>query len=151
MWLHRLFFFALIIMAFLTLNLDWFHHSYNSNSIDSFSPPIPASKLFWGDLFLHESYISYVLLSVFVLFAPKRLFLTTVLLRILIFIISLQILLGIIIIIIQSNRFAISSINLNFIIFLMVNLAIIRRFLSFWPAALSNSRYVDKNVLDKNQ
>lgn len=148
MWLHRLFFFVLIIMAIFALNLDWFYHSYNSNFISLFSKPIPASKLFWGDLLLHESLISYVLLGLFVIFTPKRLFLTTVLLRTLTATTSLQVLLGLIIIIIQSDNFTISGINPNFIIFLMVNLAIIKRFLSFWPAAVMNSKYTDETILD---
>jgi hypothetical protein len=148
MWLHRLFFFVLIIMAIFALNLDWFHHSYNSNFISLFSEPVPASKLFWGDFFLHESLISYVLLGLFVIFTPKRLFLTTLLLRTLTVTTSLQILLGLIIIIIQSDNFTISGIKPNFIIFLMVNLAIIKRFLSFWPAAVMNSKYTDETILD---
>ncbi|MBL4649787.1 MAG: hypothetical protein JKY03_08650 [Aureispira sp.] len=155
MWLHRLFICVLIIMVFFVLNLDWFYHSYNNNLINPFFVDNPISKPFWGDLFLYESYASYALLGLFIILTPKRLFLTTVVLRILMFIIGIQITLSILIIILQSNGLTISSINTGFILFLMINLALIKRFISFWSVAVANkkqlnerNRSIDETILD---
>jgi hypothetical protein len=148
MWLHRIFILVLIIMAFFTSTLDWFHHSYNLNSINPFGITTPVSNVFWGDLFLYENGIAYTLLGFFVIFAPKRLFLTKTTLRLSLFIICLQMALGLAIIILQSNVFTISSINVVFILFLMVNLAIIRRLLSFWSSVAISSQYSNENILD---
>jgi len=135
MYLHRLFIFILSIMALFALNLDWFYHSYNNKLISSFFVDRPLSKPFWGDLFLYGSGTTYALLALFILFTPKRFFLTILVLRILMFLILLQVLLGLFVIFFQSNSFTISSMNANFILFLMINLALFKRFLSFCPAA----------------
>lgn len=148
MWLHRLFILILIIMAFFTLNLDWFHHSYNLNSINPFGVTTPISNVFWGDLFLYENGTAYILLGLFIILAPKRIFLTRATLHLSLFIICLQMALGLAIIILQSNVFTISSINVVFILFLMVNLAVIRRLLSFWSSVAVSSQYSNENVLD---
>lgn len=148
MCLHRFFILILIIMAFFTLNLDWFHHSYNLDTINPYGVITPISKVFWGDLFLYENGITCTLLGLFIMLAPKRLFLTRATLRISLFIICLQMTLGLAIIILQSNVFTISSINVVFILFLMVNLAIIRRLLSFWSSAAISSQYSNEKVLD---
>lgn len=148
MWLHRFFILVLLIMAFYTLNLDWFHHSYNLDTINPYGIMTPPSKVFWGDLFLYGSGFSYTLLALFVIFIPQRLFITTVVFRIWLLIIALQMIFGLIIIAVQSNAFSMASINVMFILFLMVNLALIRRVLSFWSATASNNKYAAENILD---
>lgn len=151
MWLHRILFFFLIIMVFFSLNLGWFYTSYNGNSINPFLVEVMnlyEQKQFWGDLYLYETYVSYTALALFIIFSPKQFFVSTAILRFLMLIISVQIILGVAIVVLQSNTLSISSINGGFILFLMVNLALIKRFLSFWSAALSNNKYTDENILD---
>lgn len=135
MCLHRLFIFILIIMALFSLNLDWFYHSYNNNLINPSFMDRPVSKPFWGDLFLYGSGAFYTLLGLFVIFTPKQVFLTRVTLRLAMLVISLQVLLGLLLIFLQSNDCTFSSANVNFILFLMINLALFKRFLSFCSAS----------------
>jgi hypothetical protein len=104
---------------------------------------VSEQKKFWGDLFLYESYASYSVLGFFVVFTPKRSFVTPFALRFFTFLIGIQIILGIAIIILQSNGLTIFSINTGFILFLMVNLALLKRFLSFWSAAIANDKYTE--------